>query len=104
MEISLINFNDDNHAERIWFDGKYVGDMSNFDKVIKNILEHSKRIKGIIEGIESTHLYVCDDFDELDEEQLDEICDYFYDVGEMTNQEIEYIQNKDWEKLLKYLN
>ena len=31
-ELNLITFNDDNHAERVWLNGKYVGTAKAVDR------------------------------------------------------------------------
>ena len=95
--LDIIRFNDDNHAERIWAEGKYIGDLSNIDYVLENLLSIIKE-SGKVDGIKSTSIYVCDDFDE-DDEIIDNIWDWFNKVKEMTSEQMEKVHNKDWEAL-----
>lgn len=95
--LDIIRFNDDNHAERIWAEGKYIGDLSNIDYVFENLLSIIKE-SGKVDGIKSTSIYVCDDFDE-DDEIIDNIWDWFNKVKEMTPEQMEKVHNKDWEVL-----
>ena len=95
--LDIIRFNDDNHAERIWANGKYIGDLSNIEFVFENLLSIAQDT-GKLDGIKSTEVYVCDDFDEEDE-IVDNIWDWFNNVEQMTQEQMEKVHNKNWKAL-----
>lgn len=99
-KFDLIIFNDDNHAERIFVNGKYIGNMSDISYVIKNIVDISKNLNDEYKFRE-TQIYVCDDFYnfEEDSEIVDNIWDFFNETEQMTEEQIELILKKDWENL-----
>lgn len=103
-KFDLIIFNDDNHAERIFVNGKYVGDMSNISYAIKNIINIAKDLNDDYK-FRKTEIYVCDDFDEYneDDEIVDKIWDFFNETEQMTEEQIELIFKKDWENLGKII-
>lgn len=98
--IDIIRFNDDNHAERVWVNKKYVGDTSNIESILINTImvvggnseEENKQIT-------TTEVYVCDDFDDMDEEIVDTIWEWFNLVLDMTDEQLELVHNKDWVSL-----
>ena len=103
-KLKLIRFNDDNHAERIWANGEYLGALNDIEFVLKNFMEICNQNK--FEDIESTSIWICDDFEEYeedDEEMIDYICDWFNTVEQMTPQEIELVENRKWEELYKII-
>lgn len=102
-KFNLIRFNDDNHAERIFVNGKYVGNMSDIGFVIKNIIDIAKDLNDEYE-FKETEVYVCDDFDEIDEDMVDDIWEWFNHVEKMTYKEIELVKNKNWLELYKEIN
>lgn len=103
-KFDLIIFNDDNHAERIFVNGEYVGDMSDISYVIKNIINIAKDLKDEYKFRE-TKIYVCDDFDEYDEDDeiVDNIWCFFNETEHITEEQVELIFKKDWEKLSKII-
>ena len=103
-KFDLIRFNDDNHAERIFVNGKYIGNMSDISCVIKNIVDISKNLNDEYKFRE-TQIYVCDDFYnfEEDSEIVDNIWDFFNETEQMTEKQIELIFKKDWENLAKII-
>ena len=102
-KVSIIRFNDDNHAEKIWANGKYLGSLSDIDFVLNNFLDVCN--KGKYEEIESTSIWICDDFEdyEEDDEMVDDICEWFWQGNEMTEDQIKLIQKRNWEELHKTL-
>lgn len=98
--LDIIRFNDDNHAERIWVDGEYIGDLSDIEYVFKNFIDIIQ-MKDTIGKIVSTAVYVCDDFDDFDEEDeiVDNIWNWFNEVELMTQEQIEKVHNKNWRAL-----
>ena len=107
-KLNIIRFNDDNHAERLWANGAYIGSLSDIDNLIEFLLDTINddyfTTKELFEGIESTSIWVCDDFDDLDEELVDDICDWFDNVDLMTKEQIELVNNKDWKGLQKIID
>ena len=103
-KFNLIRFNDDNHAERIFINGKYVGNISDIGFVIKNIIDIAKNLNDEYKFKETT-VYVCDDFYDYDEddETVDIIWDFFNETEQMTEKQIELIFRKDWENLVKII-
>lgn len=102
-KLYLIRFNDDNHDERIWINGQYAGEITYPKDILEKamtIVSDEKLIPGNFE-IEETTIYVCDDFDNIDEddEMVDNIWDWFNTVENMTPEQIEKVHNKDWKAL-----
>ena len=99
--ISLIRFNDDNHAERIFINGKYIGNSNDIGFVIRNALLLCKGVEQV--DIKETPVYVCDDFADYDEEDtfVDDIWEFFNTVENMTEKQIEYIEQRNWKELHK---
>lgn len=98
--LDIIRFNDDNHAERIWADGKYIGDLSDIEFVFENLLSIAQDT-GKLDGINSVSVYVCDDFDDFDKEDeiVDNIWNWFNEVESMTQEQMEKVHNKNWRAL-----
>ena len=61
-KLILIRFNDDNHAERIWANGKYIGSLNDVEFVLENFMEVCN--KSQYDGLESVSIWVCDDFED----------------------------------------
>ena len=103
-KFNLIRFNDDNHAERIFVNGEYVGNVSDIGFVIKNIIGIAKNLNDEY-AFKETTVYVCDDFYNYDEDDeiVDIIWDFFNETEKMTEEQIELILKKDWEKLAKII-
>jgi hypothetical protein len=103
-KFNLIRFNDDNHAERIFVNGKYVGNISDIGFVIKNIIDIAKDLNDEYE-FKETEVYVCDDFYDYDEDDeiVDTIWNFFNETEQMTEKQIELIFRKDWENLVKII-
>ena len=103
--LDIIRFNDDNHAERIWVDGEYIGDLSDIEYVFKNFIDIIQ-MKDTIDKIVSTAVYVCDDFDDFDEEDeiVDNIWNWFNEVELMTQEQMEKVHNKNWRALNDLIN
>ena len=99
-KLDIIRFNDDNHAERVWADGKYIGDLSDIEFVFENLLSIAQDT-GKLDGINSVSVYVCDDFDDFDEEDeiVDNIWNWFNEVESMTQEQMEKVHNKNWRAL-----
>lgn len=103
-EFNLIRFNDDNHAERIFANGKYMGNMSDIGFVIENVIDIAKDLNNEYK-FKETQVYVCDDFDDYDEDDeiIDNIWDFFNETEQMTEKQVELIFKKDWENLAKII-
>lgn len=103
-KFNLIRFNDDNHAERIFVNGEYIGNISDIGFVIKNIIDIAKNLNDEYKFKETT-VYVCDDFYDYDEDDeiVDIIWDFFNNTEKMTEEQIELIFRKDWENLVKII-
>ncbi len=103
-EFNLIRFNDDNHAERIFANGKYMGNMSDIGFVIKNVIDIAKDLNNEYK-FKETQVYVCDDFDDYDEDDeiIDNIWNFFNETEQMTEKQVELIFKKDWENLAKII-
>ena len=103
-EFNLIRFNDDNHAERIFVNGKYIGNMSDIGFVIKNVIDIAKDLNNEYK-FKETQVYVCNDFDDYDEDDeiIDNIWDFFNETEQMTEKQVELIFKKDWENLAKII-
>lgn len=97
--LKIIRFNDDNHAERIWANGKFIGTTADMDNVFLKFWEVCKEKQWF--GVETTSIWVCDDFDEYDEDDeiVDKIWDWFDTVETMTPSQILAVQSKNWELL-----
>lgn len=100
----LIRFNDDNHPERIFVNGQYVGNTSDLSYIIKNIIDIAKDLNDDYKFIETT-IYVCDDFYDYDEDNeiVDNIWSFFNETEQMTEKQVELIMKKDWKNLNKDL-
>ena len=100
-KLDIIRFNDDNHAERLWVDGKYIGDLSDISSIIEKLFYIIKDKSESLDGIKAVEVYVCDDFDDFDEDDeiVDNIWDWFNEVKEMTPEQMEKVHNKDWKGL-----
>lgn len=96
--LKIIRFNDDNHAEKIWVNGKFIGTASDMDDVFENFLKISQEKQWC--GVESTSIWVCDDFDEIDEDTVEEIWDWFNEVEEMTPSQRLAVESKNWKWLI----
>lgn len=101
-KFNLIKFNDDNHAERIFVNGEYVGNVSDIGFVIKNIIDIAKNFNDEY-AFKETTVYVCDDFYNYDEDDeiVDIIWNFFNETEKMTEEQIKLIFRKDWETLVK---
>ena len=104
QKMNIVTFNDDNHEESVWIDGEYAGIITDLESVISKALEVINRGEAYkciddVDGIEVTTIYVCDDFEDIDEEVADEIWDWFNTVKNMTEDQFEKVLNKDWSKL-----
>lgn len=100
--LNIITFNDDNHAERVWINGLYVGTSN----CIANIIQKSVIIiKDLNDDFntEETNIWTCDDFEDVDEETVDYIWDFFNNVEKMNEDQIKAISDRDWEKLRKLI-
>ena len=105
-KLSIIRFNDDNHAERIWANGQYLGSLSNIEHVLENLLDtinNEYQNQKIFKEIDSTSIWVCDDFEDIDEDIADDIWEWFDTVGLMTKEQLELVKNKEWKKLQKII-
>ena len=103
-KIKIIRFNDDNHAERIWANGEYLGSLNDIEFVLKNFMMICNKNK--FEDIESTSIWVCDDFadyEEDNEEMIDYIWEWFNNVEKMTEEEIKLVEERKWEDLYKII-
>lgn len=107
-KLSIIRWNDDNHAERVWINGKCIGDMSDPDRIFSKIIEATKKYNP--DEYEGTTVYLCEDFDEYAElfaneeefeEWVDEMSDWFYDVEEMSPKQVELIEQFKLDRLYK---
>ena len=101
-KLNIIKFNDDNHPEKIYANGKYIGDLSNIECILENIIDICNENK--YEGIESKSIWICDDFEECEEEIVDTIFDWFWDVQQMSKEEIELVLDENWEELYKLIS
>lgn len=101
-KISLIRFNDDNHTERIFINGEYVGSLCDIGHLIKNIIDTTKGLSKDY-TFKETLIYVCDDFEDYDEDDeiIENIWDFFNNVGQMSEKQIQLIEDKNWEELNK---
>lgn len=107
-KLSVIRWNDDNHAERVWLNGKYIGDMSNPDKIFETIMDLTNEEK--FNDYEGTCIWGCNAFDEyqnlfIDEDKFEEWIDIMYDwfneVEVMTPEQVELIEQFKLDKLYK---
>lgn len=99
--LKIISFNDDNHAKRIWVNGKFIGTMADMDNVFLKFWEICKEKQW--SGVEGTSIWVCDDFDDVDEDTVEEIWDWFNTVKEMTPSQRLAVESKNWEWLVKMI-
>ena len=65
--LKIIRFNDDNHTERIYINGKFAGTLAEIEYVFEKFLEISQEKHWC--GVETTSIWVCDDFDDIDEDE-----------------------------------
>lgn len=102
--ISLIVFNDDNHAERLFINGHYIGTLNDIGNIIKNVIDIARDLNDTYKFTQTT-VYVCDDFDdyEEDDEIIDRIWEFFNNTKEMTEKQVELIEDKNWEELNKII-
>lgn len=100
-KLSIIRFNDDNHAERIWANGEYMGALNDIEFVLKNFMMICNKNK--YEEIESTSIWTCDDFADYEEDDdfIDDIWQWFNTVETMTEEQIQLVQQRKWEELHK---
>lgn len=107
-KLSIIRWNDDNHAERVWINGKYVGDMSNPDIIFEAIMTTTN--KEHFDNYEGTCIWGCDAFDEYKdlfanddefEDWVDEMFDWFYYTEEITPKQVELIEQLKLDRLYK---
>lgn len=101
-KLRIIIFDDENHANKIWIEGKLVGKSDNISYIIKNSVDIIKQLNDDYEIIE-TYINIWNEFDIEDESLIDYILDYFDNVNNMTEKEVELIQNKDWINLINYI-
>lgn len=106
-KLSVIRFNDDNHPERIWVNGQFIGTTSNIEYVLSEFLDiiNQNHINGreYFTGIDDVEIWVCDDFDDMEEDDVDEIWDFFNQTDNFTEEQINFIHNKDWGNLLRVI-
>ena len=50
--LKIIRFNDDNHAERIWINGRFVGTTANLDEVFEEFLKISQEKLGLEQKVQ----------------------------------------------------
>ena len=101
-ELNLIRFNDDNHAERIFLNGTYVGTTNDIGEILKKSVNIIKDLNDDYKFIE-TVVYVCDDFDEFDEDDeiVENIWNFFNEVEKINEKQRELIKEKNWIELNK---
>ena len=107
-KLSIIRFNDDNHAERIWTNGEYIGSLNDIEYVLKNFMNICKEImtnNNKLEDIESTSIWVCDDFADYEEDDdfIEDIWFWFNEVEKMTEEQMELVKQRKWEELHKII-
>ena len=107
-KLKIIRFNDDNHAERLWANGVYLGTLADIDSVIEFLLDTINdnyfETKEYFNKVESTSIWVCDDFDEdIDEDIVDDIWEWFNTVEIMTQEQINLVEKKEWLELHKII-
>ena len=104
-ELNIIRFNDDNHDERLWANGVYIGSLSDIDSLIDFLVdiinENYFETKEYFDIVKSTSIWVCDDFDNMDEDIIDNIWNWFNTVDIMTSKQLELVKKKDWIELNK---
>ena len=98
--LNLIRFNDDNHAERLWLNGTYIGDLSNIGSIIQNSIVIIKDLNDDYK-FEDISVYVCDDFDDVDDDDVDRIWEFFNKVEQISEKQMKLIIDKNWKELLK---
>lgn len=104
-KLSIIRFNDDNHAERIWADGKFLGTLSDIEIIFKNLISIVNEKRNIDE-IETVSIWVCDDFADFDEDEetTEKIWCWFNETETMTQEQIDLVHKRDWNNLLKVID
>ena len=100
--LNIITFNDDNHAERVWINGLYVGTTNCIASILQKSVIIIKDLNDDF-NTEETNIWACDDFDDVDEETVDYIWDFFNNVEQMSENQMEAIKDRDWEKLRKLI-
>lgn len=101
-ELNMLKFNDDNHAERIWINGKYVGDTSSIFRVITNSIDIIKDLNDNYK-VKCDSVYVCDDFEDCEEEKVDEIWEFFNNADYITEEQRDLIYKRDWDGLCEII-
>lgn len=99
-KLNIIRFNDDNHSERIWANGKYIGTLSDISFIFNNLLDIINGSKEKYTEIKDTPVYVCDDFYDIDEDTADELWEWFNNVEQISDEQIKLITERDWTKLI----
>ncbi len=101
VKMDVIKFNDDNHAERMWINGRYVGDASNLSEIVCNAVKLFNNVK--VEQFSETDVWIYD-FEEIEsftEEDIEILSDWFSSITSMAFGQIEFIKAKNFELLLK---
>ena len=103
---NLIVWDDDNHAQKIFFNGHFVGTTADIGNMINNVLifyinEYIDEFK--LSKLKCTEVHAWADFDDVDEDVYDNIFDFFDYADELSERQIELIENKDWEGLNKII-
>ena len=101
QKMNLIIWDDDNHAERIFFNGHFVGTTADIGDMINNIIRYIDGFE--LSKLKCTRVYGCDDFDNVSEDVSDNIWDFLCFADDLTERQIELIENKDWEGLNKII-
>lgn len=99
QKMNLITWDDDNHAKRVFFNGHFVGTTADIGDMINNIIKYIDGFE--LSKIECKEVYSCDTFDDIDEEVYDNIFDFFEFADDLSERQIELINNEDWEELNK---
>ena len=105
-KLNIVRFDDDNHAQRIWANGIYIGTTSDIAYLFENLLNifnNRYAEKEYFTGINDIEIYIFDDFYELDDEESEILCDFFYTAEKFTEEQQKYIHVKDWKNLLKVI-
>ena len=109
-KLSIIRWNDDNHAERVWINGEYVGDMNDPDRIFKALMNIIQDEHYPFTDYEGTCIWGCDAFDEYSdlfanedefEDWVEEMWDWFNTVEKMTPEQVELIEQLKLDKLYK---
>lgn len=101
QKMNLIIWDDDNHAERIFFNGHFVGTTGDIGDMINNIIRYIGGFE--LSKLKCTKVYGCDDFDNVNEDVSDNIWDFLCFADDLTERQIKLIENKDWEGLNKII-